>query len=472
MLTYPLKDTGSDSLYIHLYKCIRQDILSGALPPLTKLPSKRSFAKNLGVSVITVENAYAQLQSEGYISSIPKKGFFVEAIAGSQSLPQTEPVRENALPDSPEERYVIDFVSNRTDTDSFPFSIWAKLSRQTLSEKREELLSMPPCGGIMELRTAICRHLKDFRDMDVTPEQVIVGAGTEYLYGLLIQLLGFGKKYAVENPGYGKLKKIYQSHHVSVNPVSLDHEGILIPSLENSGADVAHITPSHHFPSGVVTSIGRRYELLGWAVKKEGRYIIEDDYDSEFRLSGKPIPALQSIDRSERVVYINTFSKSLASTVRISYMVLPPHLLERYYQKLDFYSCTVSNFEQYTLALFLSEGYFEKHINRMRTHYKAVRDRLLDGIKKSRFSHLIAIKEEDAGLHFLMRLKTSLSDSELTKQAAQNKLHIACLSEYYFDGAKDCQHTIVINYSGLTMQQIPEAIRKLEELIVQTDTTI
>lgn len=466
MLTYSFTDIGSDSLYMYLYKCIKKDILSGKLPANTKLPSKRSFAKNLGVSTITVENAYAQLQSEGYIYSLPKKGFFVTKIVTPVFPPSS--MEQGTFPFVPKkEAYRIDLVSNKTVPDNFPFSIWAKLIRETISDKSDELMTTPPCGGIMELRTAICRQLKAFRNMDIAPEQVIVGAGTEYLYGLLIQLLGFDKVYAIENPGYRKLAHIYQSNHVRFHAIPLDHDGMVPAALNESHADVAHITPSHHYPTGIITTISRRYALLAWASEKDSRYIIEDDYDSEFRLSGKPIPTLQSIDHSEKVIYINTFTKSLSSTVRLSYMILPKHLLEIYYRDFHFYSCTVSNFEQYTLARFLSDGYFEKHINRMRTHYKSIRDALLHALKKSPFASRIQIFEEDSGLHFLMYIHTETSDRTLSEKALQKGVHLAFLSQYYFEPVQDGipQHILVLNYSALTLEQIPEAILLLATLI-------
>ena len=215
MLTYSFADIGSDSLYHHLYQCVKNDILSGELAVGTKLPSKRSFAKNLGVSNITVENAYAQLQAEGYIYSIPKKGFYVREISGL-TFPVEETSSESSGRNSLPQQYVADFVSNRINPGQFPFSVWSKLLRETLLNRHEELLETPPWGGILELRRAISGHLKEFRNMEVSPEQIIIGAGTEYLYGLLIQLLGRDKIYAVENPGYHKIAKIYEGNGVGV----------------------------------------------------------------------------------------------------------------------------------------------------------------------------------------------------------------------------------------------------------------
>lgn len=557
MLTYSFQNIGKDSLYEYLYKCIRQDILEGRIAAGEKLPSKRSFAKNLGISVITVENAYAQLMAEGYIYSVPKSGYYAakinqylltpsvyrrtmnpESVAGcggtgrrtagesmskdmpksisrsmsrsiSKSMPKSiltknmsignatkgiesegcqeaETAVGNAAAETPKESspaaggadvlnypVKVDLVSSRTDPGQFPFTIWARLLREVLSEKRGPLMTSAPGAGIPELRRAIARYLLQYQGMQVTEEQIIVGAGTEYLYGLIIQLLGQEKTYALEDPGYVKVDKIYQSHLVKTAHIPMDKQGIRIDALRSSNADVMHISPSHHFPTGVTTSIGRRYELLGWANEKEGRYIIEDDYDCEFRLAGRPIPSLQSIDQLGRVIYMNTFTKSLTPTIRISYMVLPQELLVRFREKLGFYSCTVSNFEQYTLAEFIGGGYFEKHINRMRNYYRGKRDALLNAIAESPLSERVTIHEADAGLHFLMRVNTEIPDSQLIARAAKAGIRISCLSQYYYsrDTEMQCwtnqqkeesvQHIVIVNYSGLEAGNIPDAIHTL-----------
>lgn len=464
MLTYSFENIGHTPLYEHLYKCIKNDIMNGTLPAGTKLPSKRSFASNLGVSAITVENAYAQLLSEGYIYSRPKKGYYVSTFSRSLLPPRAMPETAVALPET-RPVFFADFSSNQTRSDNFPFSVWAKLMRETMQERNSELMTKPPCGGIFELREAIASHLKQFRDMLVQPEQIFVGAGTEYLYGLLVQLLGFDKVYAIENPGYEKIAQIYESYQVRRRFIDMDDCGIRMDRLEESGADVVHISPSHHFPTGIITPVSRRYELLGWAAKSDSRYIIEDDYDSEFRLTGKPIPALQSIDLMEKVIYINTFSKSLTSTMRISYMVLPPGLAQRFLEQMSFYSCTVSNFEQYALMRFIREGYLEKHINRMRNYYHRQRDALLDAIKKSPLSSRVTITEEDSGLHFLMKIDTALSDTELMEKAREKGLRLTALSRYYHRPDSDVEHIFIINYSYLETEHIPEAIRRLYQCL-------
>ncbi len=470
MLTYSFSDIGNDSLYEQLYKLIKNDILNNVLPAGYKLPSKRNFAKNLNISTITIENAYAQLMAEGYIYSIPKKGYYVSEISeifteepDCNKRNEVNCKRDFLCGDSYSATDYIDLSNNHTNPDNFPFTIWAKLVRETLSDNREKLMTSSPSTGLYELRVAIANHLKAYRDMHVSPDQIIIGAGTEYLYNIIIQLLGRERIYAVEDPGYKKISQIYKCNQVSCRFISMQHNGINVDELEKSGADVIHLSPSHHFPTGIVTPISKRYELLGWAAKasNQQRYIIEDDYDSEFRLMGKPIPSLQGIDVMERVIYMNSFSKSLSSTIRISYMVLPTHLMELYNKTMSFYACTVSNFEQYTLARFINEGYFEKHINRMRNFYRNLRDSFIESIRQSSLSELCTISEADSGLHFLLTLDTKLSDSRLKELLKNNNVIISCISDYYHQPDDAPAHVIIANYSGLQEKDFKPIINAL-----------
>ncbi|MCD8019404.1 MAG: PLP-dependent aminotransferase family protein [Clostridiales bacterium] len=466
MLTYSFDNLGNTPLYEHLYKCIKNDIANGILTAGMKLPSKRSFAKNLGVSAITVENAYAQLLSEGYIYSVPKKGYYISDFTSEFTHSNPQPSKNIPVP-STDIVYYADFSSNQTRPENFPFSVWAKLMRETMYDKNTELMTKSPSGGILELRQAIAVHLRQFRDIHVEPEQIFVGAGTEYLYGLLIQFLGFDKVYAIENPGYEKIAQIYHSYQVNYQFIDMDAHGIRIDKLEQANADVVHISPSHHFPTGIITPVSRRYELLSWAAKSDSRYIIEDDYDSEFRLTGKPIPALQSIDIMEKVIYINTFTKSLSSTMRISYMVLPRSLAARFLTQMSFYSSTISNFEQYALMRFIREGYFEKHINRMRNYYHKQRDYLLETIKKSPLSSFATITEEDAGLHFLMKIDTDIPDAVIQERVRNKNIRLNSLSQYYNEPTQDVEHIFIINYSYVEAEHIPKAIDGLYQCLME-----
>ena len=465
MLTYALENRGTDTLYEYLYKQIKTDILSKKLVAGERLPSKRLLAKNLNVSTITVENAYSQLVAEGYIYSIPKSGYYVTDISADLMKPLPErPAKQFEKPKE-KKTYFADFASNSTVEDAFPFSIWSKLLKEVMAENSKELMSRSPSKGVYELRSSVAGYLYQFRGMDVKPEQVIIGAGTEYLYGLIIQLLGYDKCYAVEDPGYQKISRIYQAQNVCCKFVAMDENGINMEALEESGADVLHISPAHHFPTGLVTPVSRRYELLSWASRKDNRYIIEDEYDSEFRLVGKPVPTLESIDVGEKVIYINTFSKSLSSTIRISYMVLPESLMRRYDEMLSFYACTVSNIEQYTLARFITDGCLEKHINRMRNYYREQRDLVLACIKKYMNPDKIRIREENSGLHFLLEIDTNYSDDRLRNNAEARDIHISFLSQYYRNTENARYHTLVINYSGIMPEHIEEAVRRLIESI-------
>ena len=433
MLTYELKKSPGVPLYEALYRCIRGDILSGNLTAGTKLPSKRALAQNLEISKITVETAYNQLLAEGYISSQERNGYFVEAVAQHPQIRSENPPEPRGV----EKQYLLDLTSNGTE--HFPFSVWSRLQREVMLDYGEKLLAPLPNQGIPELRQAIADHLEAFRGMHVDPNNILIGAGTDFLYNLLIQLLGRNKIYAVEEPGYSKIRKIYAAGGVVCVSAPMDDRGIIPDHLQ--GADVLHCSPSHHFPSGLVTPVSRRVELLNWA--NQEKWIIEDDYDSEFRFDAHPKPALQALDGKGRVIYMNTFSKSLAPSIRISYMVLPQQLMEEFRRRLGFYSCTVPSFEQYTLARFLSRGYFEKHINRMRKFYRQRRNRVVSLLKNCAFSDRLTIHEQDAGLHFLLQVKTDLTDRELTAALDRAGIRIRALSEYYHDSQID-RHCLVV----------------------------
>ena len=454
MLTYELKKQPGQPLYEQLYRCIREDILSGHIAPGQKLPSKRALAAHLEVSQITVEGAYEQLLAEGYIAARQRIGYFAESATRQQPISQPRQEPETTSP------WAIDLTVNAS-TD-FPFSVWSRLQRQVLQEQPEKLLRACPNLGLWELRCAIADHLAGFRGLHADPANILVGAGTDFLYNLLIQLLGRDQVYALEEPGYSKIRRIYEAGGVRCLLADMDDQGILPQSLE--GATVLHFSPSHHFPTGLVTPISRRRELLNWA-QKGNHWIIEDDYDSEFRFTAHPVPTMASMDSGSRVIYMNTFSKTLAPSIRISYMVLPPSLMAQFQEKLGFYSCTVPSFEQYTLAAFLSQGYFEKHINRMRRTYKARRNGVMAALLESSHAESFRILEQDAGLHFLLRVDTDLTEEALTHRCAAIGIRVLPLSHYYHGAVPpESRRCLVINYSGLGQQHIDRLRSLLEQL--------
>lgn len=454
MLTYDMDGRGGAPLYEHLYRCIRRDILSGALAAGEKLPSRRRLAEHLNVSVMTVEGAYRQLEAEGYLTARPRRGFFVSEVE-KRAEPQAAP----PLPAAEEARtWRLDLRSNRVDGRRFPVATWTRLVRQVLSEEREALMAPLPHQGLLELRMAIARDLAQRRGLTVAPEQIVVGAGAEYLYLLLSQLLGRETVFAVEDPGYPKIRQVYRACGVTVEPVPLDSEGPDMKALYASKARVAHLSPAHQYPTGLVTTIGRRQALLKWAREREG-YLIEDDYDSEFRFSGRPIPALQSIDRSGRVIYMNTFSQTISPAMRVGFMVLPWRLLETYREKLGFYACTVPVLEQQVLARFLSGGFYEQHLARMRKEQRLRRGAVLSAFRESALPH--RIREQEAGMHFLLEVETERSEEQLKRRGEDLGVRLSFLSEYA-EKATVSPGTVVVNYGSLPVERLGEAMALLE----------
>ena len=449
MLTYELKKQPGLPLYESLYRAIRADILSGKLAPGEKLPSKRALSQHLEVSKITVEAAYEQLLSEGHLRSREKVGYFVEEV--TRPVPAKAPPAQPAPPADP-----------APETERFPFSVWSRLQREVVLDYGEKLLLPMPNTGVPELRSAIARHLGDFRGMTVDPEDILVGAGTDFLYNILIQLLGREKCYGVEDPGYGKIRNIYKAGGVRCVHIAMDSRGVVPGALD--GVQVLHISPSHHYPTGLVTPRERRMELLQWA-RDVGGWIIEDDYDSEFRFDARPLSSMYTMD-PERVIYMNSFSKSLAPSIRISYLILPKSLMERFRRELGFYSCTVPSFEQYALARFLSRGHFEKHINRTRRASRARRNRLLSLIRSHPMGARLTIQEQDAGLHFLLKVRTDLPDSDLTGALSAEGIRFPALSSFYHEKKEDL-HTLVVSYAGLKEETMEKALEVLHQLTIE-----
>lgn len=567
MLTYVLNRGGETSLYEQLYRALRADIESGVLAAGARLPSKRAFAKHLGVSVVTVEGALDQLVAEGYVRAVPRSGFYVQEIGpnlasfsrvstretvkspskagfegksalgvakmgvseggdvetleklatkdesfciacgkgdvsgacggfqGEASLcGNATKIRSNAcIGDDRAEcgaswngqndagcgaswcgqngagrKWLADFTGATAPEGVFPYAAWARTLRRVLADESERtVLEASGPQGSSRLRAAIAAHLRGFRGMEVHPDQIVIGSGAQSLYGLLVQLLGRNLAYGVEDPGYPRLTRIYESNDVAVRPIALDGEGPVLEALERARIDVLHCTPSHQFPTGITVPVSRRRSLLEWAqsgvaapedgaaareirgrsVKASSarsRYLIEDDFDCEFRMAGRPVPPLAALDGAGRVIYANTFSKTLGGAFRIGYMVLPEALAERFRDRLGFYACTVGALEQLTLARFMESGDYERHVNRQRTRYRRRLSALIDALAASSAGDHLHFANAGAGLHLLMEVRgvegderdSATFEERVARRAAIRGVRLAPLGRYRFTGCE------------------------------------
>ena len=349
-------DRGIRPIYLQVYNQIKEDIVNGKLPYNSKLPSKRLVADELEISTITVEHAYALLSDEGYVEPKERSGYFVifKASDGFSNFKWERAARA--------------LVKNHTHNyPDFPFSVLCKTMRNVLTVYGEEILEKSPSEGCEQLRAAIARYLARNRGIDICAAQIVVGSGAEYLYGLIIELLGRDRIYGIEEPSYEKIEQVYFSAGVRFERLALSHDGIDSAALSNASCGVLHTTPYRSFPSGVTATASKRHEYIRWASVR-GRYIIEDDFESEFSVSTKPEDTLFSLSKDSNVIYLNTFSKTISPSLRVGYMVLPKKLASLFKEKLGFYSCTVPTYEQLVIASLIDSGDFERHINRVRRY--------------------------------------------------------------------------------------------------------
>ncbi len=345
--------------YIEIYKKIKNQILYGEFMPGEKLPSKRVTADKNGCSVITVQTAYNMLQDEGYIVSKERSGYFVCHIDAIKNQGKTE--RKTSL------NYLTDEILPDNEFD-FEYSVWFKTIRKVITEKNDILFKKSPNKGCAILRNAIADYLYRYRGMIAQPKQIIIGSGSEQLYEMVVKILGRDKMFGIEDPSYSQIEAVYQGNGVNIKKLKLGKDGIDSKILHNNPIDVLHVTPFRSYPTGFTTSITKRNQYLNWA--STSRYIVEDDFNSEFFLPGQPIETLYNLDQNQRVIYINTFSKSLSPSMRLGYMILPEALLCIYDEKLSMFSCSVPVIDQYVLAEFINSGNFERHLNRCRRKMK------------------------------------------------------------------------------------------------------
>lgn len=453
-----LKTDSKIPIYQQLYHFLKEEIQSGSIPFGTKLPSKRKLASYLGISQNTIQSAYDQLIEEGYIIAKEKSGFFVCQLDHLQHLILT-PAKE-PTPVEGKQTVAYDYSYHGVDIPTFPFAIWRRLMKEVINEYDRELLIPGDCLGNKGLRQAIAAYLHHSRGVNCKADQVVISSGTEMLFQSLIQLLGKASVFGIENPGYEKLNQLFSSNRASFCAIPIDDYGMQPEYIQKSNANVLCITPAHQFPSGQIMPINRRIQLLNWANQAQDRYLIEDDYDSEFKYSGKPIPALQGLDANEKVIYMGSLSKSLSPTLRVSYMVLPNHLMERYHENLSYLLCPVPVFEQKTLCRFIEEGYFERHLNKMRNIYRRKRELLIDTMRKAGYP--ITILGADAGLHVMVTVDNPMTEEQLIAAALQQGVKVYGISKYYYDKAfLPKQPTIILGYAVLSEEEIKASIPRL-----------
>ncbi len=494
-LMIPLKTQGGVPLYEQIYEYIKKEIRTGNLTAGKRLPSTRRLAEYLKVSRSTTQMAYEQLMSEGYIETVPCKGYYVLQIdemqeihpAGSGEDAEEGRGCEAGGEGSPEDAVIwgeeggmsvsasadsvladgssawIDFSPRGIDLSHFPYNDWRKVTRNALVEDNRELFLSGSPQGDLAFRKAIRQYLHSARGVECRPEQIVIGAGSEYLLMLLSRILGQEAVIAMENPTYLQASRVLESLHHPMALVEMDSYGMDVRKLETSGAEVAYIMPSHQYPMGIVMPIKRRQELLSWAQEKEGRYLIEDDYDSEFRYRGKPVPAMQGMDRQGKVIYMGTFSKSIAPAIRVGYLVLPERLLEIYRQQFGFYASTVSRIDQDIQRQFLEDGYYEKHLNRMRAIYRRKHDLLMAQLRG--LEDDFDFQGEYAGLHLLLTCKRRREEGWLIRKAAEASVKVYGLSGY-LDPVQTPEDrygsTVLLGYANLTEEEITEGIRRLK----------
>lgn len=455
MLYFQLHKDNIIPLYEQLYIGIKNAISKQQLAVGARLPSKRELADFFSISQTTVELAYAQLLAEGYIMSKPRVGYFVEDIDELPFVLPTNTEIHTMMKENP--TYSINFSSAQIDENSFPFTIWRKYAKDVLDTPFKHLLQTGERQGELALRIEIANYLHQSRGVKCTPEQIVIGSGTEQLLPMILNLFDDHAQLALENPGYSPTHRD-QLKQLAI-PVSIDMDGIIVEELQKTTANLVYVTPSHQFPTGAVLSANRRTQLLKWAAQAPDRYIIEDDYDSEFRYTGKPIPALQGLDQNERVIYLSTFTKSLMPSLRVAFFVLPPALLKRYQTDFTYYSATVPRFEQHILANFMKDGHFSKHLNRMRKIYRKKHDKLI-AIFSSQFPE-VHVSGDAAGTHILISVPHHQTEQQLHDIALNEGIRIAPLSNFTLTANQSHERVFLLGFGNIPLALLEESVQQL-----------
>ncbi|WBB29323.1 PLP-dependent aminotransferase family protein [Parvimonas micra] len=432
-------------LYIQIYEYFKNEIINGTYKAHSKLPSKRNLAKEYKISLNTVDNAYSKLLEEGFIYSKERQGFFVSDV-GELYVLDSKPINIT----KEEENIEYDFSYSGV-SEEFPYKIFKKISSNIFDNK--DILEKVDYQGYLPLRTQISEYLDKSRGFKAEPSQIVISSGSEYLFQIIFKLIS--GKFGIEDPGYNMLSNIMDTNDINYEFISVDENGMDLTKLKKSKSDFCVITPAHQFPTGVIMNMQRRVELLNM---KKIKYVIEDDYDSEFKYSKRPVPALKSIDVNDKVIYIGSFSKSISPSFRVSFMVLPFDLVEKYNKIFKFFICPVSIMVQKMLTTFIETGEFEKHLNRMRKIYSKKRQLLMDMLNERKD---ITIKGADAGLHVVLEYPKNYSEEYIVKKAKEKKIKVYGFGSY---GTKREIPSILLGFATLSEEKLKEGVKLFLEI--------
>lgn len=432
-------------LYMQIYEYFKNEIINGTYKANTKLPSKRNLAKEYKISLNTVDNAYSKLLEEGFIYSKERQGFFVSDV-GELYVLDSKPIHIT----KEEENIEYDFSYSGV-SEEFPYKIFQKISSNIFDNK--DILEKVDYQGYFPLRTQISEYLDKSRGFKADPSQIVISSGSEYLFQIIFKLIS--GKFGIEDPGYNMLSNIMDTNDINYEFIPVDKNGMDLTKLKKSKSDFCVITPAHQFPTGVIMNMQRRVELLNM---KKIEYVIEDDYDSEFKYSKRPVPALKSIDVNDKVIYIGSFSKSISPSFRVSFMVLPFDLVEKYNKIFKFFICPVSIMVQKMLTAFIETGEFEKHLNRMRKIYSKKRQLLIDMLSERKD---ITIRGADAGLHVVLEYPKNYSEEYIVKKAKEKKIKVYGLSSY---GTKREIPSILLGFATLSEEKLKEGVKLFLEI--------
>jgi GntR family transcriptional regulator / MocR family aminotransferase len=472
-LTPKLDPNGHEALYMQLYRYIRDEIMAGAIPSNARMPSIRLLAAHLGVSRTPIALAYEQLLAEGYLLSKPRSGYYASDMDGSfaaapdrdskarmdrGSLSREE--RSEAEEGEPPVRW--DFGYGGVDLQYFPYAKWRKLMNRCLWPESGDMLSYGDYQGDPQLRQEIASYLRHTRGVRCAPEQIVIGAGTYHSLDLLFQLLrGTVDCIAAEEAVNEGVKALFEQHRYAIRSLPLDNDGIQVEEAELGRAGAVYVTPSHQFPYGMTLSIAKRLLLLHWAIEQDA-YIIENDYDGEFRYGGRPIPSLQSLDQDGRVIYVGTFSKVLTPSFRLSYLVLPPKLLHVFRAREHSYDQLASPIFQHALRMFMQSGDCERHMRRMKKIYQRKHASLLDAIERS-FGGRAQVIGAGSGLHVLLRVRNAMTEAQLVRSARAVGIRVYPASIYALSPKQAAPPTVLLGFGGIREEEIADAIGLLAQ---------